>query len=167
MIFVFTVAVCEAGWPIISRGGPDSAGWTMVSPDIPHCSGQVTEWTYQGRRSRAFRAIIFRPVPDTDTQFQIVGINDIPEGPSNTPIVYRVPVADRITVQEGDVIGWSHGDGVLTYNTRGTYNVRWLGGNLHDGLETDQILDINTGVQEREYSIAATVESFEGTSTSK
>ncbi|XP_072032975.1 uncharacterized protein [Amphiura filiformis] len=153
--------VCRTGWPIENRAGPDGNGYTMVSPDKPFlCSGQVTRWTYQGKASRSFRAIVFRPVMGSVTQFQIVGINDIPAGAVNTPVNYIVPENERITVTYGDVIGWSFGGGVITYNGGGSYNVRWVGGNLHASLVVDQILNINDGAQLREYSIEATVESF-------
>ena len=61
-------------------------------------------------------------------------------------------------VKAGDVVGWSFGDSVLTYNMGGAFRVRFIGGNLHDSLQANQVHDINAGVQEREYSISATVE---------
>ncbi|XP_072033322.1 uncharacterized protein [Amphiura filiformis] len=134
----------------------------MVSPDKPFlCRGQVTRWTYQGKSSETFRAIVFRPVEGSVTQFQIVGINDIPAGAVDTPVNYVVPENDRITVTKGDVIGWSFGGGVITHNGGGSYNVRWVGGNLHASLVVNQIVDINDGMGVREYSIEATVDSFE------
>ncbi|XP_072045785.1 uncharacterized protein [Amphiura filiformis] len=151
---------CTTGWPIVNRGGPDSNGWTMASPDQKFtCSGQVTAWKYQGKSSRPFRAIVFRPTGGADTEFEIVGINDIPAGAANTPVNYVVPENDRITVAIGDVIGWSFGGGVITYNGGGSYKVRWVGGNLHAGLAATQNVNINGGVQQREYSIEATVTS--------
>ncbi|XP_072033325.1 uncharacterized protein [Amphiura filiformis] len=134
----------------------------MVSPDKPFlCSGQVTKWTYQGESSASFRAIVFRPIEGSVTQFQIVGINDIPAGAVDTPVNYVVPEDERITVTYGDVIGWSFGGGVITYNLGGSYNVRWVGGYLHASLVVDQIVNINSGVEVREYSIEATVDSFD------
>ena len=130
----------------------------MVSPERPFlCNDQVTVWQYQGKNSNAFRAVIWRPIDDSATQFRIVGINDIPAGPVNTPVTYTVPENQRITVNAGDVIGWSFGDSVLAYNPGGSYRVRWLGGNLHGSLQANQVRDINSGVGAREYSIAATV----------
>ncbi|XP_072048084.1 uncharacterized protein [Amphiura filiformis] len=151
---------CATGWPIVNRRGPDSNGWTMASPDQKFtCSGQVTAWKYQGKFSRPFRAIVFRPTGGAVTEFEIVGINDIPAGAVNTPVNYVVPESDRITVAIGDVIGWSFGGGVITYNGGGSYKVRWVGGNLHAGLAATQNVNINGGVQQREYSIEATVTS--------
>ncbi len=144
----------------MNRKGPDIAGWTMVAPDNRLCSGQVTKWTYQGKTSLPFRAIIFRPVKDSDTSFTIVGINEIPKDAADTNVVYKVPEDDRITVQEGDVIGWSFEGGVITWNPGGATKVRWVGGYLNARLVvTDREVDINTGVEAREYSILATVES--------
>ncbi len=152
--------LCEAGWPVVSRHGPDVDGYTMVALDKRLCSGQVTKWTYQGKHSSPFRAIIFRPVPDSVTIFKIVGINDIPAGNVNTPVVYRVPKADRITVKEGDMIGWSFGTGVLTYNRGGGSTIRYVGGNQHADLVANNTIDIDLGPKSREYSIKATVYSF-------
>ena len=131
----------------------------MVSPDQSfRCNGQVTEWQYQAKTSNGFRAIVWRPVDESATKFRIVGINDIPAGAVNTPVTYSVPLNQSIRVQFGDVIGWSFGAGVLTYNVGGGYRVRWVGGNLHGSLAVNQERVIGGGVQEREYSIAAVVD---------
>lgn len=146
------------GWLIKNRGGPDSAGWTMVSPGKQFsCVGQIIEWRYQAKYSRAFRAVVWRPVEGSNTQFQIVGINDIPAGATNTPVTYTVPVDDLIKVQPGDMIGWSFGGGVITYNGGGGTLVRWTGGHLHASLDVGQVHNINHGAGNREYSIEATV----------
>ena len=130
----------------------------MASPDKQFlCSGQVKEWRYQGKSANSFRAIVWRPIVGSDTQFKIVGINDIPAGAVNTPVTYAVPENDRITVKPGDVIGWSFGSAVLTYNQGSTYRVRWVDGNLHASLQVDQVRDITSGVGNREYSIEAIV----------
>ena len=149
---------CKAGWPVIYRPLVDSAGWTMASPDQQLlCNGQVTAWTFQCKNYNPFRAIVWRPINGSATKFRIVGINDIPASPVYTPVVYTVPDNQRITVSSGDVIGWSFGDSVLAYNSGGAYRVRWLGGNLHGSLQVNQVRDINTGVEYRQYSIAAMV----------
>ena len=98
-VFFHTDGTCEVGWSIQNREGPDSSGWTMVSPDQRFlCNGQVTEWRYQGKQSNAFRAIVWRQVEGFATQFQVVGINGIPAGAVNTLVSYTVPENDRITV---------------------------------------------------------------------
>ena len=131
----------------------------MVSPDQKFsCSGQVKEWRYQGKKSHGFRAIVWRPVDRSATKFRIVGINNIPAGPINKVVSYTVPKNERITVKAGDVIGWSFGASVLTYNGGGSFRVRWVGGNLHGSLKANQERDIRGGVQKREYSIVAEVE---------
>ena len=159
-LIVFPEAThCSAGWPITNRAGPDSAGWTMVSPSqVITCDGLISEWKYQGKKSNPFRAIVWRPVAGSSTQFKIVGINDIPPGAINTEVTYQVPSDQRISVQAGDMIGWSFGDSVLTYNAGGGTLVRWVGGNLHAGLEANQIRNINGGSENREYSIRATTQ---------
>ena len=133
----------------------------MVSPDQQFlCSGQLTEWRYQGKRSNvSFQAIVWRPIDLTAnvTQFKVVGINVIPAGAINTPVTYTVPENERITVEAGDVIGWSFGPSVLAYNKGGSYQVRWVDRNLNGSLLVNQVHEIDTGVEEREYSIAATV----------
>ena len=133
----------------------------MVSPDQQFlCDGQLTEWRYQGKRSNvSFRAIVWRPVDLSAnvTQFKVVGINDIPAGAINTPVHYTVPANERIAVEAGDVIGWSFQDSVLAYSRGGDYRVRWVHRNLNGSLQMNQVHDISSGVEEREYSIAATV----------
>ena len=132
----------------------------MVSPDKQfQCHGKILAWRFEGKKSNPFRAIVWRPLNDTvyNTLFKIVGINEIPPNVNNFPVTYTVPDTERITVEPGDMIGWSFGGSVLTYNGGGGYRVRWLGGNLHSTLETNQVHDIRTGVQQREYSIEATV----------
>ncbi|XP_072051771.1 uncharacterized protein [Amphiura filiformis] len=148
---------CRAGWPIVDRDGTDTPGWTMVSAtDQFLCSGQVTKWTYQGKVSGQWRAIVFRPTGNSVTEFQIVGINDIPAGETNIPVNYLVPENERITVEPGDVIGWSSEASVITFNYEGSYNVRWVGGNLHAGLAVNQtVITDREGL--RDYSIEATV----------
>ena len=151
---------CTAGWPIENRELVDTIpGMTMVSPDQKFlCSGQVAEWQYQGKHSHGFRAIVWRPMDDSAMKFLIVGINDIPAGDINAPVTYAVPKSQRITVKAGDVIGWSFGDEVLAFDIGGAHSVRWLGGNLHGSLQANQEHDFFiAGVQNREYSIAATV----------
>ncbi len=133
----------------------------MVAPTKRLCSGPLTMWTYQITSSVPFRAIVFRRVESSQTQFKIIGINVIPAGAANIPVVYSVPKADRITVQEGDVIGWSFGDGFLTFDHEERYSfvseIRSIGGNLYADLITGMILNMNR-ILYREYSIKATVE---------
>ncbi len=149
------------GWPIVTRDIIDSPGYTMVAPEKRLCSGQVTKWTYQRTHSFSFRAIVFRPVSSSDSRFQIVGVNDIhiPAGLTNTPVVYSVPEADRITVHEDDVIGWSFDDGAINFTYGGTTNVLWAHDYVHSDLVAGRKLDFTGEHQAREYSIHATVES--------
>ena len=129
----------------------------MVSPAKTFsCEGQVIEWQYYGKASRPFKAIVWRPVEGSDIQFQIVGINVIPAGATNTPVTYTVPDNELIIVKAGDMIGWSH-EGVVPYNGGGGTRVRWLKGHLYASLDVGQVHDINYGTGDREYSIAATV----------
>ena len=151
---------CEAGWEIKNRDYTDSAGFTMVATDKQFlCNGQVTAWRYQGKQSNAFRAIVWRPVTGSTTQFQIVGINDIPAGVINTPVTYTVPEDKRITVKAGDMIGWSFGDPLIANDRNiGTYRIFWLGGHLHDSLQVNGVHTFSLSTERvRDYSIAATV----------
>ena len=142
------------------RGGPDNNGWTVVSPDKQFsCYGKVTEWRYLGKRTQAFRAIVWRPINGSDIIFEIVGINDIPAGPIDTPVIYIVPENEQITVMPGDMIGWSFGPGVISYNGGGDYRIRKTKGNLHASLRASQVHDLSEYETHREYSIAATVNS--------
>ena len=155
--------MCYSGWQLKNRGGPDSSGWTMVSPDKKFkCSGAITMWRWRAKRnSNPFRAIVWRPVGGSDTKFKIVGINNIPaqKGKVGT---YLVPKFEQIKAQVGDVIGWSFGRSTLTYNGGGRARVRWVGGSLHTGLEVGQEVNIRGGVGKREYSIEAAINTCEG-----
>ena len=100
---------------------------TVVAPKQQFfCNGEVAMWRYQAIVSSGFQAIVFRPVNSDHTQYMVVGINNIPAGEINTPVTYNVPQGDRIRVQRGDVIGWSDGIGVLTYNHRPDSDLRNL-----------------------------------------
>ena len=121
------------------------------------CNGEVTEWQYVAKQSHGFRAIVWRQMDSTATTFFVVGINDIPAGPINTPVTYKVPEFERIRVKVGDMIGWSFGDGVLAFDIGGDHSVRWLGGNLHSSIQLNSVLQFDDGAGNREYSIAAKV----------
>ena len=99
-------------------------------------------------------------MPGSTTQFQIVGINDIPASSINIPVTYTVPADKRIRVTAGDMIGWSFGNGVITYDYNTGSDVRWLGGSLHASLQPGQIHTFNGIGQDvpRDYSIQAVVE---------
>ena len=125
------------------------------------CEGVLVEWRYQAKASNLFRAIVWRPVNGSDTEFQIVGINDIPAGEVNTPVTYTVPENDTIEVLAGDLIGWSFGSSSLAFDLGGVHRIRWKR-DLYD-LDVNQTRTIDHGNQLREYSIEATVEPTEGT----
>ena len=131
----------------------------MVSPDQQfQCNGQVTEWRYQGKQPDAFQAIVWRPIAGSDIQFQIVGINDIPARPVNIPVSYIVPPNERITVRAGDVIGWSFKNSALTWDKGGDHRVRYLTNtSLLGDLQVNQVVNVTSGDDKREYSITATV----------
>ncbi len=150
--------MCEVGWPIENRGEIDVQGVTLVAPDKRLCRGQVTKWIYQRNIPQMFQAIVFRPTLNgSDTEFKIIGINKIygTDVQTGTPVTYEVQLHERITVQEGDVIGWSSDDGVIPFNNGGT-NIRWI--RKRDRIVTGETVNIRARVQEREYSIKAVVE---------
>ena len=147
------------GWPIQDRNGPDVPNWTMISPDkqIP-CAGLIVQWRYQAKASHPFQAVIWRSVANSATQFTVVGINEIPVGAINQPVAYLVPENERITVQPGDVLGWSFADGVLAVNGGGSDVIRWIDVYLHDTLTDNVKVDFNVYTPgNRQYSIKATV----------
>ena len=152
----------KLGWPVQDRATYDSDRWTMVSVDLQFtCEGLLVEWRYQAKASNPFRAIVWRPVNGSDTEFQIVGINDIPAGEINTPVTYTVPENDRIEVQAGDLIGWSSvGLSSLAFDSGvGVHRILWK--RYLNDLDVNQIRTIDRGNQLREYSIEATVEPFD------
>ena len=127
----------------------------MVSLDKQFfCSGNVTEWRYQGKVSKAFKAIVWKRV--YGYTFQIVGINNIPAEDPNKLITHTVPINERITVKPGYMMGWSSRDPVLTYSKGGGNRVARLRVNTHDSLEVNQIF-VRDKFRQRAYSIAATV----------
>ena len=98
---------------------------------------------------------MWRPFNGSDILYEVVGINDIPAGPIDIPVTYVVPENERITVMPGDMIGWSFGPGVISYNGGGDYMIRKTKGNLHASLQVRQVHDLSQLAMHREYSIAA------------
>ncbi len=156
--------MCEVGWPVENREKVDNRGFTMVAPDKRLCRGHVTKWIYQRNISQVlasksdFQAIVFRPILGSGTEFKIIGITSISGRyvQTGTPVIYKVPLYQRIEVEEGDVIGWSTDNGIIPYNVGGPSNIRLI--DLRNGLEIGQKVDIKARVQKREYSIKAVVE---------
>ena len=131
----------------------------MVAPKQRFfCNGEVSTWRYQAITSNGFQAIVFRPVDGGQTEYKIVGFNDIPAGEINTPVTYNVSEGDRIKVQRGDAIGWSFEQGVIPYDSMsdsdGSNLVRWIGGRHAYSADT---ITFNGGSGSRKYSIEATV----------
>ena len=154
----FAGASCRTGWPIQVRSRPDNPDWTAVSPNKQFsCYGNVIEWRYLGKSANGFKAIVWRPINDSDTLFKIIGINDIPAGPIGIPVTYVVPENEQISVMPGDMIGWSFGPGVISYNGGGDYRIRKTKGNLYLSLSVSELYDLSEYSAYREYSIAATV----------
>ena len=51
--------------------------------------------------------MVLRNVDNGGTLYDIIGINDIPEGGIEQAVTYQVPANERINVQAGDVIGFA------------------------------------------------------------
>ena len=104
----------------------------------------------------------------SSTQFQIVGINDIPADEINQNIVYVVPENKRIRVKAGDMIGWAYTtEAALQYSlstdTADDTHLFYIGGLLYDSLKDSQIHTFaHSTLKSREYSIFATIEPFKG-----
>ena len=152
--FLTAACISKVGWPVKERTHKGSIGATFVAPKQQFfCDGEVTMWRYQAHTSNGFQAIVFRPLDAGHTQFQIVGINNIPSNAIDIPVSYTVPEGDRIKVQRGDVIGWS--SVVIPFDERsdGSNLVRWINKNqysLHDNITFG-------GLGSCEYSIEATL----------
>ena len=150
----------QVGWEIVvpARDNPgemDGDNSVIVAPNkrIDGIgSGKVTAWVYKGEFEGPFRAIIFRPDENSDTRFEVVGFNDIPSNEVGV-INYEVPEADRIEVQDGDVIGWSHQQAVFQYDNGGPDNILYRNSALQVG-EQNVTFD-NSDF--RQYSIEAVV----------
>ena len=156
--FTFAESSCNAGWPIQNREFLDSGDWTVVAPDHQFsCYGQVTQWHYLGKTTNGFKAIVWRPSSGSNTLYEVVGINDIPAGPVDIPAIYPVPERERIAVMPGDMIGFSFGPGVISFDVGGDYKINKTSGNLHATLQAGQVHDLSQYSFHREYSIAASV----------
>ena len=68
--------------------------------------GVVTEWTYMSTTTNPFKGIIWRH--RHNHYYEVVGVNDIPGGPSDENITYNVPEEDRIDVKTGDLLGFAY-----------------------------------------------------------
>ena len=153
----------SVGWAVRSRAGPDTDNWIMVVPGKPFlCDGVVTEWRYWGINSVAFRVIVWRRVFGKISEYEIVGINEIPAGPFGEEVAYSVPILERIYVLKGDVMGFSFERSVLVgdINPADGAMVRWYKGNQGTPFgitEGDQISFSASGM--RGYSLKAVVDS--------
>ena len=149
-----------------NRSSTDSSDLTVVSADkVMSCDGFLSQWTYQTDTSNGFKAIVWRKVIGSSAKFQIVGINEIPDGESGRPVTFEVPTNERIRVRPGDMIGWSFQEGGyrgLPWSSGGGFNVRWVGGNLYSTLQAGNTYNINGDSGHRQYSIKASVELIEG-----
>ncbi|XP_072014892.1 uncharacterized protein [Amphiura filiformis] len=165
---------CSSGWVVEDRLHVDIGDHLIVSPDSPFsCNGVLTQWLYQSKNTEAFKALVFRPMPSVGpTNHLLLGINDIPSGLADVEVVYTVPESDQIYIEAGDVIGWSYSSGMqappLQYTLTAAPSalvdtqIQYLyygtpENHLHDKLKLNQIYDINTGQDYREYSIVATI----------
>ena len=142
----------------------------MVVPGKPFlCDGVVTEWHYWGSTSVAFRAIVWRRVFGKTSEYEIVGINEVPAGAFGQEVVYSVPVLERIHVLKGDVIGFAFETGVLVGDGIGAVNgtdpfdgvmVRWYQGDQGTPFGVTQGDKISFSMGEiRGYSLKAVVDS--------
>ena len=104
----------------------------------------------------------------SSTQFQIVGINDIPAEEINRDIVYVVPENKRIRVKARDMIGWAYTtEAALQYSlstdTVDDTHLYYIGGHLYDSLKDSQIHTfVQSTLNSRDTSILATIEPFKG-----
>ncbi len=133
--------------------------YAMVSPNNSFpCSGKVTQWSFQGNRSESFRAIVWRPVEGSSTEFAVVGFNDIPSGNIRSGY-YTVPADERISVKPGDVIGW-FGEPLLTFRSEG-HDIVFILSETMDPV-VNETWDFKSDFAYRQYAIEADVVAFEG-----
>ena len=150
---------CFTGWEIKNYGVVDiNFIWHTIAPTMNvTCHGTVTEWKYLVRTAGPFKALIERPVAGSDTEFSIVGINEIQPDATNQQIVFPVPLGDRIAVRTGDVLGWGYADpGPLIWTLDGilSASVRRIPA---AGYSVGQVSNFIDEEGFREYSIEATI----------
>ncbi|XP_072026283.1 uncharacterized protein [Amphiura filiformis] len=104
-----TCSESEVGWTVKhrQRSGLTNNVQTFVTPIQFPCHGVVTQWRYWAGRSAPFKAMILRNVTADWTDFNIIGINNIPAGEIEQVVTYHVPDNERIVVEKGDVIGFA------------------------------------------------------------
>ena len=140
----------------------------MVVPGKPFlCDGVVTEWHYWGSSSVAFRTIVWRRIFGKASEYEIVGINEIPAGAFGEEVVYSVPVLERIHVLKGDVVGFAFetsvllGDGIVDgVDPIDGVMVRWYQGDQGTpfGIKEGDKISFSAGDM-RGYSLKAVVDS--------
>ena len=67
--------------------------------------GTVTAWKLYSKSTANITMMVVRPVTGTDYDFTLVGVNAI-KAPNDSMAVIPVAIADRISVEAGDMIAW-------------------------------------------------------------
>lgn len=114
----------------------------------------ITSWDiFAGRENSEFALQVFRSTGTTN-EFILVGQNYFSAAGSLGLIRFDIPLAEQISVQAGDVIGWwfGNGRGVIDYNG-GSDRVSWKYENGTFVNVGDTVLLSSGG--NREYSIQA------------
>ena len=162
IIPLLTASKLEVGWPVIDRPYPgNSENQMWITPVECPYDGVVTHWRYWRSRSVPIRFMVFRNVdtPSSDTLYDIIGINDIPEGDTNQALTYQVPDDERISVLAGDVIVFAWSIHAVFFNSRGdddeiplllTEDVSPDRFSVNDRIDTSGFLTVR-----RAYSISA------------
>ena len=121
----------------------------------------MAKWRYLAKQLHSFQAIIWRKIEGFPAKFKVVGINDIPAGSViDQEITYSVPESERISVKAGDMIGWSHGPGVVAWIDEGSGHLAkiwYVSRSAHPTLDENQIVQF-AYLQDRQYSIEVTVQ---------
>ena len=121
----------------------------------------MTQWRYIAKQLHPFQAVIWRKIDDFPSKFKVIGINDIPVASGiDKEIIYSVPENKRITVKAGDMIGWSHGPGVIAWINEGgdhLAQIWFVSRSTHSTLDENQIVQFSN-LEDRQYSIEVTVQ---------
>ena len=119
--------VCSAGETVQERPHYLDSNVVIVFFYVP-CDGYIQTWDFWTRQPGKLRAMIVRSVPESPSEFTIVGINDITitSAMTNQKITYTVPSDERIIAQTGDRIAVGAFDGtnnprLQTTNSSGVY----------------------------------------------
>ncbi len=91
----------------------DSSNRIVIFESPLQCYGRVESWVYYTTAGKEFKPGIYRRT--YDNYFKLIGENLV-NASTDGLTEHKVPKAERIQFQSGDVIGFRHADAALDYD---------------------------------------------------